>query len=106
MAKITYQQSDGSSKTVDVKDGQNLMEGAIVNNISGIDGECGGGCMCATCHIYISDDMIAKLPPADENELEMLDHVASERQDGSRLSCQIKVCAELDGLTVTVPDEQ
>jgi len=74
--------------------------------VRGIDAECGGSCSCATCHVYVDDAFIALLPPADDMENDLLDGVASERQPGSRLSCQITMTAELDGITVRVPETQ
>jgi 2Fe-2S ferredoxin len=106
MPTIHYILKDGSIRSVDAKAGASVMETAIRHNIRGIDAECGGSCSCATCHVYVDEAFIAKLTPADEMESELLDGVASERLPGSRLSCQIAITAELDGLTVRVPESQ
>jgi 2Fe-2S ferredoxin len=106
MPTIHYILKDGSTRSVDAKAGASVMETAIRHNIRGIDAECGGSCSCATCHVYVDEAFIAKLTPADEMESELLDGVASERLPGSRLSCQIAITAELDGLTVRVPESQ
>jgi 2Fe-2S ferredoxin len=106
MPTIHYLLQDGSRRDVDAKPGSTVMENAIRGNIRGIDAECGGSCSCATCHVYVADEFIGRLPPADEMENDLLDAVASERLAGSRLSCQIQVTAELDGLTVRVPEAQ
>ena len=81
------------------------MEGAIRNNVPGIDADCGGACACATCHVYVDDDWVDKLPPPELEENDMLD-TAHDLQENSRLSCQIKVTEELDGLIVTTPERQ
>ncbi len=104
MPKVTYRLADGSEKSIDVPVGWSLMEAAVQNNIDGIVAECGGGCACATCHVYVVDG--AGLPPIADMEGDMLECTAAERQPNSRLSCQIKVSAELDGLVVQIPDRQ
>jgi 2Fe-2S ferredoxin len=101
MPKITYVQSSGERRVVDVPVGHSLMEGAIDNNIDGIVAECGGACACATCHAYIDSAWLAKLKPADDMEDAMLD-AALDRRDSSRLTCQIDVTEELDGLVLEV----
>ena len=106
MPTIHYILKDGSTRSIDAKNGASVMETAVLNNVRGIDAECGGSCSCATCHVYVDDAFIAVLPPADDMENDLLDGVASERQPGSRLSCQITVTAELDGITVRVPETQ
>ncbi len=106
MPTIHYILKDGTSRDVDAKAGASVMETAIRHNIRGIDAECGGSCACATCHVYVDDSFIDLLPPPDDMESEMLDMVAAERLPGSRLSCQLTVTAELDGLTVRVPETQ
>jgi 2Fe-2S ferredoxin len=106
MATIHYLLMDGTSKSVDAKIGLSVMENAVRNNVRGIDAECGGCCSCATCHVYVDDAFIDRLPPPDEMEAELLDGVASERLRGSRLSCQIAMTAALDGLTVRIPEKQ
>ncbi|CAN5514325.1 2Fe-2S iron-sulfur cluster-binding protein [soil metagenome] len=106
MPTIHYILKDGTSRDVDAKSGASVMETAIRHNIRGIDAECGGSCACATCHVYVDDSFIDLLPPPDDMESEMLDMVAAERLPGSRLSCQLTVTAELDGLKVRVPETQ
>lgn len=104
MPKVTYRLADGSEKSIDVPVGWSLMEAAVQNNIDGIVAECGGGCACATCHVYVVGG--PTLPPIGAMEGDMLECTAAERQPNSRLSCQIKVSAELDGLVVQIPDRQ
>ena len=106
MANITYIEASGQSTTVDLMEGWSLMQGATANGIEGILGECGGSCACATCHCYIQEDRLAELPAASEGELGMLENVASERRPNSRLACQIKASAALDGLIVYLPATQ
>ena len=105
MAKITYIQADGSSQAVDAQPGVTVMEAAKLNSIGGIEAECGGACACATCHIYIDSAWTAKVGKPGDMEEDMLDF-AFDVRDESRLSCQIKVTAELDGLVVKVPAKQ
>ncbi|MEX2481012.1 MAG: 2Fe-2S iron-sulfur cluster-binding protein [Gammaproteobacteria bacterium] len=106
MPKVIYRQPDGSENAVDVPEGWSLMEAAIQNDVSGIVAECGGGCACATCHVYVDDADLVRLPPVSAMEGDMLECTAAERRTGSRLSCQIKMTAALDGLTVEIPDSQ
>jgi 2Fe-2S ferredoxin len=106
MPIIHYILQDGSTRSIDAKAGASVMETAIHHNVRGIDAECGGSCSCATCHVYVADADMSRLPPPDEMENELLDGVASERLPGSRLSCQIAVAPELDGLTVHIPESQ
>ena len=103
MPKITYITPDGARHEVDVENGYSVMEGAINNNIEGIVAECGGACACATCHSYIDPAWLDKLPTMDSMEDSMLD-AAFERQDNSRLTCQIEVNESLDGLVVHVAE--
>ena len=105
MPKITYIDSSGNSKTVDVSSGLSVMEGAIQNNIPGIDADCGGSCACATCHVYVEENWFDKLPKKDNAEEDMLD-MAYEPKKMSRLSCQITVEDSLDGLVVKMPSKQ
>jgi 2Fe-2S ferredoxin len=105
MPRITYQQPDGSSLTVDANVGESVMETAIDNGIDGIVAECGGACSCATCHVYVDAQWIDRLEPPDALEDGMLDCVI-DRTATSRLSCQIEITDELDGLVVRVPEEQ
>ena len=105
MPKITYIAFDGEETTVDAKEGMSVMQTAVNNGVDGIVAECGGACSCATCHVYVEPEWFDKLPEAQDMEKEMLDFVMSP-QPTSRLSCQIKVTAELDGLVVTTPESQ
>ena len=105
MAKITYINSNGSSKTIEVENGLSVMEGAIQKDIPGIDADCGGSMACATCHVYVEEIWFNKLPKAEEAEVDMID-MAYEPKKNSRLSCQIIVSDELDGLKVTTPEKQ
>jgi 2Fe-2S ferredoxin len=105
MAKITYIEHDGTEHAIDVKTGLTVMEGAVKNNIPGIDADCGGACACATCHVYVKEEWLAKTGTKSTMEESMLDFAESV-QDNSRLSCQIKVTDELDGLVVTMPESQ
>ena len=105
MPKITYKDYQGSSKTIEVESGFSVMEGAIQNEIPGIDADCGGSMACATCHVYVDDKWFDKIPKAEDAEIDMID-MAFEPKKNSRLSCQIIVSEELDGLEVTTPAKQ
>ena len=105
MAKITYIQQDGSSRTVDAEPGVTVMEAAKFNDIPGIEAECGGACACATCHVYVDAAWREKVGGPSDMENDMLDFAFDVREE-SRLSCQIKVTAELDGLILRVPEKQ
>ena len=105
MAKITYIEFDGTEHVIDVKNGLSVMEGAVKNNIPGIDADCGGACACATCHVYVQGDWLPKTGDKSAMEESMLDF-AENVEDNSRLSCQIKVTDELDGLVVRMPESQ
>jgi len=105
MPKITYKDNQGNSKTIEVEKGLSVMEGAIQNNITGIDADCGGSMACATCHVYVEEKWLSKLPKAEEAEVDMID-MAFEPKKNSRLSCQITVTDELNGLVVTTPEKQ
>ncbi len=105
MAKITYIEHNGKSHTVDVSNGLTVMEGAVQNDIPGIDADCGGSMACATCHVYVKDDWFNKLPPKNEGEDDMLDQ-AFEPSSSSRLSCQIQISDDLEGLKVHLPEKQ
>ncbi len=106
MPQITYIESGGKEHVVDVPVGYSVMEGAVRNSVPGIDAECGGCCACATCHVYVDEAWLDKLPARAEDEDAMLDCTASERKDSSRLSCQIEMSDELAGLVVRLPDAQ
>ena len=105
MPKITYIDNQGSSQTIDVENGLTVMEGAIQNDIPGIDADCGGSMACATCHVYVEEKWLDKIPKAEEAEVDMID-MAFEPKKNSRLSCQLIVTDELNGLTVTTPEKQ
>ena len=105
MPKITYIAFDGTETTVDAKEGMSVMQTAVNNGVDGIVAECGGACSCATCHVYVDEGWFDKLPEAQAMEKEMLDFVMSP-EPTSRLSCQIKVTGELDGLVVNTPESQ
>ncbi len=105
MAKITYKEHNGTNHTVDVQNGLTVMEGAVQNNIPGIDADCGGSMACATCHVYIKEDWFDKINKKNEGEDDMLDQ-AYEPKKNSRLSCQIIVSDDLDGLVVDMPEKQ
>ena len=105
MAKITFKDNQGNSKTIEVENGLSVMEGAIQNDISGIDADCGGAMACATCHVYVEENWFNRLTKAEDAEVDMID-MAYEPKKNSRLSCQIIVSKELDGLVVTTPEKQ
>ena len=105
MAKIKYIEHNGNEHTVDVQNGLTVMEGAVQNDIPGIDADCGGGMACATCHVYVKEEWLDKLPTKEDGEEDMLD-MAFEPKKNSRLSCQLVVSDELDGLTVDIPSKQ
>ena len=105
MPKITYNTHDNKTHTIDVQNGLTVMEGAIQNDIPGIDADCGGGMSCATCHVYVKDEWFNKIEKKTDGEEDMLDQ-AYEPKSNSRLSCQITVSDELDGLVVNMPEKQ
>ncbi len=105
MAKITYIEHDGQKHEIDVANGLTVMEGAVQNDIPGIDADCGGSMACATCHVYVKEDWFPKLPNKETGEDDMLDQ-AYEPRANSRLSCQIIVSDELNGLVIHLPEKQ
>ena len=105
MAKITFIGFNDSSHTVEVANGLTVMEGAVQNDIPGIDADCGGSMACATCHVYVKEEWFNKIPKKEDGEEDMLD-MAYQPNKFSRLSCQIIVSDELDGLTVNIPEKQ
>ena len=105
MTKITYKDFQGNSKTIDVENGLSVMEGAIQNDIPGIDADCGGAMACATCHVYVEEKWLDKLSKVEEAEIDMID-MAYEPKKNSRLSCQLIISDELEGLIVTTPTKQ
>ena len=105
MAKIIYKNNNGDSKAVEVENGLSVMEGAIQKEVTGIDADCGGSMAFATCHVYLDEKWLNKIPKAEEAEIDMID-MAHEPKKNSRLSCQLIVSNELDGLIVTTPEKQ
>ena len=105
MPKITYKDYQGTSKKIEVESGFTVMEGAIQKEIPGIDADCGGSMACATCHVYVKDDWYNKLDEKSEGEDDMIDQ-AYDPKKNSRLSCQLIVSDELDGLVVNIPSKQ
>ncbi|NNM71382.1 2Fe-2S iron-sulfur cluster-binding protein [Enterovirga aerilata] len=106
MPSVIYIHPNGSRQTLDVPAGQSVMQAAVSRGIEEILGECGGNAMCATCHVYVEPDQLDRLPPMGDDEDALLDGAAADRLPNSRLSCQIKVTGELDGLVVRLPDRQ
>ena len=105
MAKITFIEHAGTKHTVEAENGMTVMEAAVKNSVPGIDADCGGACACATCHVYVGKDWLDKTGTAEQMEEDMLDF-AFDVRDNSRLSCQIKVTDEIDGLVVDLPEKQ
>ena len=105
MPKVTYIENSGNTHTIEIANGLSVMEGAVQNDIQGIDADCGGGMACATCHVYVKDNWYDKIPKKTDGEEDMLD-MAFEPNKFSRLSCQITVTDELDGLVVKMPSKQ
>jgi ferredoxin, 2Fe-2S len=106
MPKVIYVSSAGSSREVEVPVGMTVMAAALKNGIEGIVAECGGVCMCSTCHVFVDEKFFPQLPPAQDTEEAVLEIAAEERQPTSRLSCQIKMTEDLDGLIVRLPARQ
>ena len=105
MAKINYLTHDNQTHTIEVQNGLTVMEGAVQNDIPGIDADCGGGMACATCHVYVKEEWFDKLPNKEDGEEDMID-MAYEPNKFSRLSCQLVVSDELEGLVVNLPEKQ
>ena len=105
MAKITFIENDGTKHEVEAENGLSVMEAAVNNMVPGIDADCGGACACATCHVYVDEAWLSKTGEIGDMEETMLDF-AEDRRENSRLSCQIKISDELDGLVVTTPESQ
>jgi len=105
MPKITYVENEGKSHTVEVDNGLTVMEGAVQNNIPGIDADCGGSMACATCHVYVDKSWVEKTGEAEQMEQDMLDF-AFDVTEQSRLSCQVKVTDDLDGIIINLPEKQ
>ncbi len=106
MPKITYIEHNGTEHSVDVDSGLTVMEGARDNNVPGIEADCGGACACSTCHVYVYTKWVKILPPKDDMEEDMLDFAWEPDMERSRLTCQVKVTDELDGLVVHMPEKQ
>jgi ferredoxin, 2Fe-2S len=106
MPIVNYVSPSGISRKVDAPSGMSVMQAALNHRVDGILGECGGNCMCATCHVYVDPDFLSRIPPAKENEKFMLSIAAEGPQANSRLSCQIKMTKELDGIIVRLPGKQ
>lgn len=106
MAKITYIEHSGKEHVVEVASGLTVMEGARDNNIPGIEADCGGACACSTCHVYVDAAWVEKLPVKDDMETDMLDFAYEPNETSSRLTCQVKVTDDLDGLIVRMPEKQ
>jgi 2Fe-2S ferredoxin len=105
MPSVTYIEHDGTEHTAEVKLGLSVMEGAVNNSVPGIDADCGGACACATCQVYVAPEWEAKLPPKSEMEETMLDFAPDVRPE-SRLSCQLRMTADLDGIVLNLPKTQ
>ena len=106
MAKITYVEFGGKEHVIEVANGMTVMEGARDNGVRGIEADCGGACACSTCHVYVDEAWAARLPKKDAMEEDMLDFAFQPDPARSRLTCQIKVTADMDGLRVQMPEKQ
>ena len=106
MPSVTYTSPDGTETTLEGRDGDSVMDLAVKNGVKGIVAECGGACACATCHVYVDEAFASEVGEAGDLEDDMLDGAAAERRQTSRLSCQIKLRSELDGLKVAIAPEQ
>ncbi len=106
MPMVTYVSTSGISRNIEVPSGMSVMQAALNYKVAGILGECGGNCMCATCHVYVDPPFLGRIPPATENEKFMLSIAAEGPESNSRLSCQIKMTEELDGIVVRLPRKQ
>jgi ferredoxin, 2Fe-2S len=106
MAKITYIEFNGTPHEVEVPAGLTVMEGARDNNVPGIEADCGGACACSTCHVYVDAAWVDRLPPKEAMEEDMLDFAWEPDPEKSRLTCQLRVTDELDGLVVRMPEKQ
>ncbi len=106
MPRVTYIGQDGKETTLDIAVGTSVMQAAVMNGVDGIVAECGGSCMCATCHVYVRDDQLELPPKMGDDEDAMLEGTASPRKPNSRLSCQLVVSPQMDGLVVYLPETQ
>ncbi len=105
MPQVTYVQHDGTRTTCRLISGETLLDGALDNAVPGILGQCGGGCTCATCHVYVTSPFFARLDPPHQDEIDILEYVSAPREN-SRLACQIRITDDLDGIVVEVPASQ
>ena len=106
MPRVTYISQDQKATTLDIDVGTSVMQAAVLHGVDGIVAECGGSCMCATCHVYVQGEQLGVTPPMQPDEDAMLEATASPRQPNSRLSCQLVMTAEMDGLVVHLPEMQ
>lgn len=106
MTKVNFVSADGSAVMIDAQDGDSVLQNARAHDLTGVVGECGGGLVCATCHVYVDAEYLNRIDAVSDEEDEMLDVVAAGREPTSRLSCQIIVKPDLDGLTITFPPNQ
>jgi ferredoxin, 2Fe-2S len=106
MAKITYVEFNGKEHVIDVPNGLTVMEGARDNGVPGIEADCGGACACSTCHVYVDETWVDRLPPKEAMEADMLDFAYKPDPARSRLTCQLKVSPALEGLRVQMPEKQ
>src|ERR1041384_8420114 len=106
MPRVTYSSQDQKKATLDIDVGTSVMQAAVVHGVDGIVAECGGSCMCATCHVYVQEDQLSKTPAMQPDEDAMLEGTASQRKPNSRLSCQLVVSQQMDGLVVHLPEPQ
>ena len=105
MVKITFIEFDKTEHTIDADEGMSLMEVALQNDVPGIDADCGGACACATCHVYVDKSWVEKTGEAEQMEQDMLDF-AFDVNEQSRLSCQVKITDDLDGIIINLPEKQ
>jgi 2Fe-2S ferredoxin len=105
MVKVLFVEHDGTQHRVEVKPGDSLMQAAVSNGVPGIDADCGGSCSCATCHVYVNEDWLTKTGEVNPTEEAMLS-LSTDRKENSRLSCQINLTEEMDGLIVDTPEFQ
>lgn len=106
MTHVTFIDAKGTSRSVDAPEGMSVADAALNNQVPGIEADCGGFCACATCHVYLDDEWLAKVPPADELEAAMLDTEAVDRRANSRLACQLRLSDALEGIIVHTPERQ
>jgi 2Fe-2S ferredoxin len=106
VSKVTFVKPTGDELSFDVNDGTSVMQAAVSNGVTEIVAECGGTLACATCHVYVAENFLDKLSPVSSDEEEMLDYTAADREPGSRLSCQLAMGPELDGIVVRLPTQQ